>query len=316
MRPGVRIGICSWTDRTLLRSGFYPSSAATPARRLEFYASRFDTVEIDSSYYSIPNASDAFRWRAGTPGDFLFGMKAFSVFTFHRAKFASLPLWLREELGAGKRDEPVRREDMSHDQRVRLFEEFMRPVEILRSSNRLAYLLFQFPPKWRFSREGLAYFKRLREMSGPVPIAVEVRNNSWFDGDNRKKFLDVLEDQNIAYVAVDEPAMGWTVPAEWPVTAERGTVVRFHGRNRQGWGNPRASVHERFDYEYGEGELEEWAERTRELADGLGGSRKIFLMYNNCVSDKAVRAARLMARMLGMAGPANFHLNGTLGLEE
>ncbi|MDR2779519.1 MAG: DUF72 domain-containing protein [Synergistaceae bacterium] len=314
MASEICIGICSWTDKTLLKSGFYPAAASTPAARLAYYASRFRVVEVDSTYYSIADSLSAFRWIGGTPHNFLFGVKSFSLFTFHSTKFASLPRWLRAELGSRAPDEPLRREDLSHEQRVRLFEEFIKPVEILRSSGRLAYLLFQFPPGWRFSRNSVAYFRTLRDISGSLPIAVEVRNNTWFESGNREKFLGALADQNIAYVAVDEPAIGWTVPPEWPITAQWGTVVRFHGRNAAGWKNPRSSVHERFDYEYARAELEEWAAKTKNLAEGTGESQKMFLMFNNCVSDKAARSAALMARMLEMESPNEPGLQRTLDI--
>jgi uncharacterized protein YecE (DUF72 family) len=314
MTRGVHIGICSWTDRTLLKSGFYPAAASTPAARLAHYASCFGVVEVDSTYYAIADSLSAFRWIGGTPGNFLFGIKSFSLFTFHSAKFASLPKWLRMELGNHAPDKPLRREDLSHEQRVRLFAEFIKPVEILRSSGRLAYLLFQFPPGWRFSVKGVAYFRTLRDISGPLPIAVEVRNNTWFETGNREKFLETLTEQNIAYVAVDEPAVGWTVPPEWPITAQWGTVVRFHGRNIGGWKNPRSSVHERFDYEYDSSELKDWAARAGNLAGSLNESQKMFLMFNNCVSDKAVRSAALMARLIGMKNPNEPNLQRTLDI--
>lgn len=297
-----------------MKSGFYPGAASTPAARLSYYASRFGVVEVDSTYYSIADSLSAFRWIGGTPRNFLFGVKSFSLFTFHRAKFASLPKWLRIDLGSHMPDELLKREDLSHEQRVRLFAEFIKPVEILRSSGRLAYLLFQFPPGWRFSRNGLAYFRTLRDISGPLPLAVEVRNNTWFEAGNREKFLDALAGQNIAYTAVDEPAIGWTVPPEWPITAQWGTLVRFHGRNTGGWKNPRSSVHERFDYEYGHTELEEWAAKAKNLTEGFGESQKMFLMFNNCVSDKAVRSAALMARLMGTKNPNEPGLQKTLDI--
>jgi uncharacterized protein YecE (DUF72 family) len=268
--------------------------------RLAHYAGQFDTVEVDSSFYALPSVANACRWIAGTPKNFSFGMKSFSLFTFHRTSVSSLPSWLVDEIGGIAGDKYLKREDLTHEQRVRLFEDFMKPVRILHSAGRLAYLLFQFPPSWRFRPEGLIYFRRLREVSGPLPLAVEIRSASWFEGDNRKKFLRALMDENIAYVAVDEPAIGWTVPPEWPVTAEWGTVVRFHGRNREGWRNPRASVHERFDYEYSARELAPWALKVIETAEASGGSKKIFLMYNNCVGDNAVRGARVMRGLLGI----------------
>lgn len=303
----VRIGICSWTDRTLLKSGFYPSGASTPASRLAFYAGCFDVVEVDSSFYVLLDAGRAFRWIAGTPKDFLFGVKSFAIFTFHRAKYASLPFWLQKELGPHGRSDFVRRGDLSPEQRRRLFEEFVEPLRVLQDSGRLAYLLFQFPPNWRYGRESLAYIRRLREVCGPLPIALEVRNRSWLEAENVDRFVALLREENIAYVAVDEPRLGWTVPPEWPFTAEWGTLVRFHGRNEVGWRNPRATVHERFDYEYGPSELEEWKPRVDSAAKV---SKSVYLMYNNCVGDKAVRAARLMTRILG-GTPREAHMGQT-----
>jgi uncharacterized protein YecE (DUF72 family) len=300
----IRIGTCSWTDKTLIKSGFYPAGASTPASRLAHYASFFDTVEVDSTYYAMPDPGNIFRWIAGTPKNFTFGVKSFSLFTFHRTKFTALPEWLRAELRGGSGGAPraipalVDREDLTSDQRKRLFREFISPVRILHDSGRLAYLLFQFPPYWKFSREGLIYFKRLREVSGPIPLAVEVRNNSWFAPGNDERFTDALREENIAYAAVDEPNIGWTLGPVWPLTAEWGTVARFHGRNKAGWRNRRASIYERFDYEYSAFELEEWAGRI----ENVRGAKVIYLMYNNCVEDKAVNSALMMKDILGLSG--------------
>lgn len=296
----IRVGTCSWTDRTLLSSGFYPRSASTPAARLAFYASRFDAVEVDSTYYALPNPAYAFRWIAGTPKNFSFGIKSFSLFTFHRTKFSNLPKWLKSQLPPHEPRDLISRGDLTHEQRVRLFEEFVAPVRFIHKAGKLAYLLFQFPPTWRFSRDGLVYFKRLREMAGPLPLAVEVRNNSWLAPGNAEKFFDALGEQNIAYTAVDEPKLGWTVGPDWPVTAEWGTLVRFHGRNVPGWKNSRASVYERFDHQYSKHELGEWLPRIESAIERTNNRGKILLMFNNCVSDKAVNAARLMMEMLGI----------------
>lgn len=302
--PGAaRIGTCSWTDRTLLRSGFYPKSASTPALRLAFYATQFNTVEVDSSFYALPSPENAVRWLTGTPRAFTFGVKSFALFTFHRAKVASLPKWLRSELPHAA-SYLIKREELSSEQRLRLYEEFLQALQILHGAGRLAYLLFQFPPRWYFSRESLAYIRRIRRVSGPIPLALEVRNNSWLAPRNRESFYGALRDENIAYVAVDEPELDWTVPGEWPLTAEWGTVVRFHGRNRAGWSNPRASVMEKFDYEYDADELGRWADAVRETQNH---AKSIYLMFNNCVSDRAVRSANLMKSLLNLSPPPGSH---------
>jgi uncharacterized protein YecE (DUF72 family) len=59
-------------------------------------------------------------------------------------------------------------------------------------------------------------------------------------------------------------------------------------------------VRERFDYEYTRDELREWAGRVQEMTDELGDPGNIFLMFNNCVSDKAVKGARMMSDILGL----------------
>ena len=97
----VRIGICSWTDKTLLKSGFYPASASSPEGRLTYYSSRFGVVEVDSTYYALADSRSAHRWIGSTPENFLFGIKSYGLFTFHRVKFASLPAWFKAELSGG-----------------------------------------------------------------------------------------------------------------------------------------------------------------------------------------------------------------------
>ena len=49
------VGTASWTDKTLLESGWYPPEATTPEERLRFYAEQFPLVEVDSTYYTPPN---------------------------------------------------------------------------------------------------------------------------------------------------------------------------------------------------------------------------------------------------------------------
>lgn len=291
----IHIGTCSWTDKTLLKSGFYPSATLTPASRLAYYSGYFDVVEVDSTFYALPDPGRVFKWIAGTPEGFMFGIKSFAIFTFHRAKFSSLPRWLREELGFRAPDETLRRETLTHDQRMRLFGDFIRPVLTLHDMGRLAYLLFQFPPNWSYSREALGYIRSVREVCGPLPLAIEVRNSSWLRQENRDNFLKVLRRENIAYVAVDEPLIGWTLPPDLPMTSEWGTVVRFHGRNKAAWLNSKASVHERFDYQYAKDELYEWKEKIETASINAD---HVYLMFNNCVSDKAVRSAELMREVL------------------
>src|SRR5690242_18213431 len=91
----VRVGTASWTDRTLLESGWYPPEADTPERRLRYYARQFPLVEVDATYYALPAEQTAALWAARTPPAFTFNIKAFSLFTHHPTPVAALPKDLR-----------------------------------------------------------------------------------------------------------------------------------------------------------------------------------------------------------------------------
>jgi uncharacterized protein YecE (DUF72 family) len=93
----ILIGTCSWTDPTLLASGFYPEYASTAEGRLRYYSQSFNLVEVDSTYYSLLAERTAELWCRRTPG-FTFDVKAFSLFTQHPTQIRSLPRDIRNAL--------------------------------------------------------------------------------------------------------------------------------------------------------------------------------------------------------------------------
>ena len=102
----IRVGTCSWTEKTLLKSGeFYPTESKSAEDRLRYYATSFDTVEIDSSYYAIPDMRNASLWAERTPADFVFHVKAFSALTGHAVEPRTLPAEIFRSLPAGQRGE-------------------------------------------------------------------------------------------------------------------------------------------------------------------------------------------------------------------
>ncbi|MDX6222587.1 MAG: hypothetical protein QOD91_1641, partial [Frankiales bacterium] len=82
----IRVGTASWTDKTLLASGWYPEDATSPGDRLGFYAEQFPLVEVDATYYSPPNERNSQLWAERTPEGFVFNVKAFSLLTQHPTK--------------------------------------------------------------------------------------------------------------------------------------------------------------------------------------------------------------------------------------
>lgn len=145
MLPEYRIGTASWTDPTLLKAGFYPSKAKTAEARLRFYAERFDTVEVDSSYYALPNERNAALWAERTPDDFLFNIKAFALLTQHAAATRALPQAIRNLLTEEALGEPQLRRPPANVVKLS-FEMFRSALKPLHDAGKLGCVLLQFPP--------------------------------------------------------------------------------------------------------------------------------------------------------------------------
>jgi len=87
----ILVGTASWTDKSLVQSGWYPPGVSSAEDRLRYYADRFPVVEVDSTYYFLPTHENARRWANRTPSSFTFNIKAFSLLTQHPTKPAALP---------------------------------------------------------------------------------------------------------------------------------------------------------------------------------------------------------------------------------
>ena len=70
----ILVGTASWTDKTLIASGWYPPEADTPEKRLRFYARQFPLVEVDATYYALPAEQTARSWAERTPAGFTFNV--------------------------------------------------------------------------------------------------------------------------------------------------------------------------------------------------------------------------------------------------
>src|SRR3974377_679170 len=100
----IRVGTASWTDKTLIASGWYPPEADTPEKRAVFLARQFSLVEVDASYYAMPAEQTARSWAERTPAGFTFNVKAFSLFTQHPTPVKALPADLREAAAKAGKD--------------------------------------------------------------------------------------------------------------------------------------------------------------------------------------------------------------------
>ena len=270
MPATVRLGTCSWADEGLLRA-WYPRGVSTAEKRLRYYAERFDTVEVDSPYYALPDPAVTARWAQRTPDDFVFHVKASAAMTWHEG-------------------EPT-------DEAFRQFRGAMEPLEL---SGKLRGVLLQYHPRFTKSAEALAELARAPGRLDPLVPLVEFRHRSWLTDDERDDTLAFLERHGLAHVSVDAPRTRASnvVP---PVAAatHRVAYVRFHGRNAATWNIRGGSAADRFDWMYTAEELTEWVERVRDLSVAAD---EVYALFNNNRDDFAPRSAAIFRGLLDEAG--------------
>ncbi|MET8086212.1 DUF72 domain-containing protein [Micromonospora sp. NPDC005197] len=284
----ILVGTASWTDRTLLDSGWYPQTADTPEKRLAYYARQFPLVEVDATYYSPPAEATARLWAERTPAGFTFNIKAFSLLTGHPTRVGALYKDLRPE--TDKKN--VYPDDLPAQAYEEVWTRFLSALDPLVEAGKLGALLFQFPPWFTIKRANKQYLLEVAKRCAPLRPAYEFRHASWFDGDNADETLAFLSEHRLPYVCVDMPqGHRSSVP---PVLAATGdlAVMRFHGHSDK-WTSK--DIHEKFGYHYSKRELADWAPKLRELADSAGQTH---VLMNNCYRDFAQTNAKTLANLL------------------
>jgi len=293
----ILIGTCSWTDPTLVQSGrFYPLSAKSAESRLQFYASQFRIVEVDSSYYALPNERTSRLWVERTRENFVFDVKTFRLFTQHPTPLSALPKDIQNDLPQGLKEKSnLYQRDLPGELVSELWKRFEQALLPLDSAGKLGTVLFQFPPWFYPGNEQRDYILSCKKRLPQYRLAVEFRHNSWVNEKNYQQTMDFLRQNDLPFVCVDEPqGFKSSVPPMVEATSDIG-LVRFHGRNREMWEKKGIGPAERFNYLYNEEELKEWVPRIKELA---ANTRQLHVLFNNCYADKAVVNARQIGYML------------------
>ncbi|MBN2322617.1 MAG: DUF72 domain-containing protein [Spirochaetes bacterium] len=160
-RGTVHIGTSGW-NYAHWRGPFYPKGLSTN-EWLSFYAEKFSTVEINNSFYRLPEKATFEKWRDRTPDGFLFSVKANRYITHMK-----------------KLKDPY--ESLS---------KFLQNVEGL--GNKLGPVLFQLPPSFAFNYERLKEFLEALPKQGRHTF--EFRNHGWFN----EKTLELLSRYGAAF---------------------------------------------------------------------------------------------------------------------
>ena len=288
-RPGrIRVGTASWTDPGFVADWYPPKLPA--AERLTWYARHFDLVEVNSTFYAVPQSAWTARWAAQTPDDFVFDVKLHRLLSRHRAPVDTLPRGLRSL--AGTADKAL----LTPRLEAALVEVIREAVEPLVTAGKFGAFLLQLSPSFGPRYHSLAELDHLLGLLDGYRVAVELRNRNWVADDRRDETIDYFRRRDVTLVAVDAPPGDhfMIMPGLDVVTTPRLAYLRAHGRNTKGYISGR-SVAERFDHDYSDAEVRQIAGRAADLAKLAVDTH---IVFNNNSSNYAPRAAERLRRVV------------------
>jgi len=282
----IHVGTSGWsypTGRGTWNGLFYPSPRPRGFDELAWYADHFDTVEVNSTFYRMPEAALGQSWVRRTRPGFLFSVKLFQ-------KFTHPDMYLARD---GVRDWDLSLAD------VDLFRQGLAP---LADAGRLAAVLIQFPPSFHAMPETRGYLDWLLAAFAGHPLAVELRHRSW--SDDRPATAAALAARGAAWTIIDEPKFAQSIRQSLDAALDPAPLVylRLHGRNAAEWWAHDAAE-DRYDYLYSREELTPFADAARH-ADRPG--RRVLVYMNNHFSAKAVANAAVLKHDLGQLVPGDY----------
>ncbi len=292
----IVVGTSSWADPGFVAQWYPPGLAERDL--LAFYAARFDGVEVNSTWYGIPDPHTVRRWVEATPDGFTFDWKLHRLLSRHAAQPDSLPKDVREELHVTPRGRVRLTPELERELARRTIEAAAPLVE----AGRLSSFLLALTPAFAPGSHALDELDELLEALAPHPVAIELRHRAWVGTHLRELTLRWFDDHHAAFVGVDVPqgTPATLLPPLSAVTHPELAYLRAHGRNLEGWVRGR-TVAERFGYRYSDAELREIVERAEALAERADVVR---LMFNNNRGDDAPSAAARTRELLGQHVPA------------
>ena len=163
----IYIGCAKWNKTDL--KGFYPKGTKD---ELKYYATQFNSIELNATFYSLPSPEQVLTWKEKTPPTFKFFPKITNTVSHFRRL--------------------INVTDVVTDY----------ATSVLNFGDQLGMVFLQlhdnFKPK-DFERVE----KFVNDWPKEVPLAIEVRSAEWFEEENFEKFSELLEENNIANIIVD-----------------------------------------------------------------------------------------------------------------
>ena len=239
----ILIGTSGWnypSGKGTWNGVFYPSRRPRGFDELAYYAEHFDTVEVNSTFYRMPEAPMSEAWVRRTPPGFQFAVKLFQKFT-------------HPDMYLG-RDGVKRLGSVARRRRRVPGSGWIRSL----APDKLAAILVQFPSSFHAEEETRDYLDWVLEAFDGYPLAVELRHRSW--SDDADDTAGRLGAHAASWVLIDEPKFSGSIRQPQPAAADSSglTYIRLHGRNAAQWWKHDESE-DRYNYLYSPGELRPFA---------------------------------------------------------
>jgi uncharacterized protein YecE (DUF72 family) len=261
MAAEVRVGTSGYHFRDWVGT-VYPRGLSA-SELLPYYARMFDCLEVNTSFYRVPDPSLFEGMLERVPETFLFAVKIPKEMTHARDRLDGV------------------------------VDPFLRGIEPLRDAGRLGGLLAQFPYAFKPDAGAIAHLERLAEaLAGAgIPVNVEFRHDGWY----RDETFSKLREIGLGFVNVDLPRLP-RLPSPSNVATTSVAYYRLHGRNAEMWWNHPTSSH-RYDYSYADEDLKGWTERIEEMRPQVD---LVFVFTNNCRMGASVVDALRMKQLLDL----------------
>ncbi|WP_342462833.1 DUF72 domain-containing protein [Ureibacillus sp. FSL K6-8385] len=266
----IKIGLTGWGDHPSL----YRENSSKKDRLFD-YSGHFPIVEVDTSFYAIPSVKNVEKWTAETPEKFQFIVKAYQGMTGHN------------------------KDELPYQDHSEMFEAFRECADAFRQADKLAMILVQFPPWFDCNSRNVKYILYLKQQLQGFPIAIEFRNQTWFQNGRKEATIQFLRENGLIHTVCDEPQAGIGSVPFVPEATNKKALVRLHGRNVFGWRNTGAPNWRevRFLYDYSQEELEDLAKHIKELEKK---AEEIFVLFNNNSGHHAAGNAKTLQEILNI----------------
>lgn len=267
-RPKIVIGTSGYSFPQW-KGTVYPSNLKNKDM-LDYYQRElgFKMVEINSTFYRMPDPKAMHSLCCKTTPEFEILVKA--------------------------------NREMTHDIQGQIadnsgiFAQFKEGIKPLIDEGKLSAVIFQFPPSFKKTPQNLGYLAECKKRMGQIPIAVELRHESW----NVDDTFSFLKENQIGYCATDLPISPQMMPFVEKATTDKG-FIRLHG-NGLPWKDEDGHLQEHL---YSPDELKGLKMKIIRLQQ-KEGPNVVYIAFNNCHAGAALLNALQLKRALGIPLPA------------